>query len=59
MSGSLVQILIKDTAFCLNQTSNVYLGLTPRTDCSLVHVLISLGHKILQLLLEMRSSDKH
>ena len=59
MSGNLVQILIKDSAFCLNQISNVYLGPAQRTDCSLMHVLISLGHKNLQLLLGMRSSDKH
>ena len=27
--------------------------------CSLMHVLVSLGHKNLQLLLGMRSSNKH
>ena len=59
MSGNLVQILIRDSAFCLNQILNVYLGPTQRTDCSLMHVLISLSHKDLQLLLGMRSSDKH
>ena len=57
MSGNLVQISIKDSAFCLNQT--FYLGPTQRTDCSLMQVLISLGHKNLQLSLGMRSSDKH
>ena len=37
----------------------VYLGPTQRTDCSLMHVLISLRQKNLQLLLGMRSSDEH
>ena len=59
MSGNLVQILIKDSAFCVNQTLNVYLGPTQHTDCSLMRVLISLGRKNLQLLLGIRSSDKH
>ena len=59
MSGNLVQISMKDSAFCPNQTSNVYLGTTQRTDCNLMHVLISLGLKNLQLLLGIRSSDKH
>ena len=59
ISGNLVQILIKDSAFCLNQTYNVYWGLTQPTDRSLMHVLISLGHKNLQLLLGMSSCDKH
>ena len=30
-----------------------------RTNCSLMHVLKSLGHKNLQLLLGMRSPNKH
>ena len=59
MSGNLVQILIKHSAFCLIQTSNVYLCPTQRFHCSLMHVLKSLGHKNLQLLLGMRSSNKH
>ena len=59
MSRNLVQILIKDSAFCLNPTENVYLCPTQRTGCSLMLVLISLGHKNLQLLLEMRSPNKH
>ena len=59
MSGNLVQILSKDSAFCLNQTENFYLCPTQRADCSLMRVLINLGHKNLQLLLGMRSSDKH
>ena len=57
MSRNLVQILIKDSAFRLNQTQNVHLC----PNCSLLHVLVSLGHKNLQLLLGMRSSqaNKH
>ena len=46
MSINWVQILIKDSAFCLIQTfKNVYLCPTQRIDCSLMHVLIGLGHK--------------
>ena len=59
MSRNLVEILIKDSAFCLIQTSNVYFCLTHCIDCSLMHVLKSLGHKNLQLLLGMHSSNKH
>ena len=59
MPKNLVQILIKDSAFCLIQTQNVYLCSMQRIDCSLMHVLISLGRKDLQLLLGMRSSNKH
>ena len=60
MSINWVQILIKDSAFCLIQTfKNVYLCPTQRTDCSLMHVLIGLGHKNLHLLPGMRSSNKH
>ena len=60
MSRSLVEILIKTSAFCLNQTLNVYLCPTRHIDCSLMRILKSFGHKdlILQLLLEMRSSNK-
>ena len=32
---------------------------TQHTDCSLMHVLIRLGHKNLQLLFEMPSPNKH
>ena len=59
MSRNLVQILIKDSAFFLHQTLNVYLCPTQRTDGSFMHVLISLGHKNLQLVLGMRSPNKH
>ena len=59
MSRKWVQILIKDSGFCLNQTSNVYLCPTQCVDCSLMHVLMSLGHKNLQLLLVMGSFNKH
>ena len=59
MSRNLVQILMKDSAFCLNQASNVYLCTTQHTDCSLMHVLQSLGYKNLELLLRMRSPNKH
>ena len=59
MSRNLVQILMKDSAFCLNQTSNVYLRTTQHTDCSLIHALLSLGYKNLELLLGMRSPNKH
>ena len=59
MSRNLSHILIKDLAFCLIQTQNDYLCPTQRFDCSLMHVLISLGHKSLQLLLRVRSSNKH
>ena len=51
MSRNLVQTLIKNLAFCLNQTLNVYLCPTQCTDC--------LGHKHSQLLLGMRSSNMH
>ena len=43
-SRNLVQILIKDAAFCLNQTKNVYLCPTQCIDSSSVRVLMSLGH---------------
>ena len=59
MTRNLGQILIKDSAFCRIQTQNVYLCPTQRFGCSLMHVLISLGHKNLQLLLGMRSSNMH
>ena len=59
MSRNLVQILIKDSAFCLFQTLTVYLSPTQCIDRSLMHVLKSLGHKNIQLLLGMRSSNKH
>ena len=59
MSRNVVQILIKDSAFRLIQTQNVYLCPTQHFHCSLMHVLISLGHKNLQLLLGMCSSNKH
>ena len=59
MSRNLVQILIKDLAFCLIQTLNVYLCPAERTNFSLMHVLVSLGPKSLQLLLAMRSPNKH
>ena len=55
----MVQILIKDSAFCVIQTLNAYCCPTQCIDCSLMHVLKSLGHKNLQLLLGMRSSNKH
>ena len=55
MSRNLVQILIKDSAFWLIQTWNVWLCPTQRFDCSSIHVLVSLVHKNLQLLLGMRS----
>ena len=45
MSRNLVQILIKTSAFCLNQTLNVYLCPTQCIDSSLMRVLMSLGHK--------------
>ena len=59
MSRNLVQILIKDSAFCLIQTLSVYFCPTQCLDSSLMHDLKSLGHKNLQLLLGMRSSNKH
>ena len=59
MPKNLVQILIKGSAFCLIQTQNVYLCPMHRIDCSLMHVLISLGRKNLQLLLGMCSCSKH
>ena len=59
MSRKWVQILIKDSGFCLNQTYNVYLCPTQCVDSSLMHVLMSLGHKNLQLLLGMHSANKH
>ena len=59
MSRNLVQILIKDSGFCLIQTLNVYFCPAQCIDCSLMHVLKSLGHKNFQLLLGMRSSNKH
>ena len=49
---------MKDSAFCLNQTLNVYLRPAERSDFSLMHVLVSLGPKNLQLLLGMRYPDK-
>ena len=36
----------------------MFIWVRQRTDCSLMHVLVSLGNKNLQLLLGMRS-DKH
>ena len=57
MLRNLVQILIKTSVFCLNQTLNVCLCPTQCIDCSLMRVLKSLGHKDLQLLLGMRSSN--
>ena len=53
-----VNVLIKTSAFCLNQTLNVCLCPTQCIDCSLMRVLMSLGKTILQLLLGMRSSNK-
>ena len=45
MSRNLVQILIKISVFCLNQTQNVYLCPTRCINCSLMRVLMRLGHK--------------
>ena len=59
VSRNLVEILIKDSAFCLNQTSNVYLCPTQCIDRSLMRVIMSLGHKILYLSLGMCYSNKH
>ena len=59
MSRNLVQILTKDSAFCLIQTLNVNFCPTQWIDCSLMHVLKSLSHKNFQLLLGMCSSNKH
>ena len=59
MSRNVVQILIKDSALCLIQIQNVYLCPSKCTDFSLMHVLKSLSHKSLQLLLRKRSSNKH
>ena len=59
MSRNVVQILIKNSALCLIQIQNVYLCPAKCIDFSLMHVLKSLGHKSLQLLLRKRSSNKH
>ena len=59
MWRNLVQILIKTSAFCLNQTYNVYLCSTQCSDCSLMRVLMGLGHKVFQLLLGMSYSNMH
>ena len=56
MTRNLVEILIKNSAFCLNQT---YLCATQSIDCSLMRVLMNLGHKNLILLLGMRSCIEH
>ena len=48
ISRNLVEILIKNSAFCLNQTCPAQC-----IDCSLMRVLMSLGHKNLILLLGM------
>ena len=59
MPRNWVEILIKNPAFCLNQTLKVYLCATQTIDCNLIRVLTSLGHKNLILLLGMRSCHDH
>ena len=56
---NLVEILIKNSAFCLNQTYKaVYFCPTQCIGCSLMRVLVSLGHENLISLLGMRSCNE-
>ena len=59
MPRNLVEILIKNSAFCLNQIEKSYLCPAQCIDCSLMRVFMSLGHKNLILLLGMRSCNEH
>ena len=59
MRKNLAKILVKDSAFCLNETLNVYLCPTQCIDCSLMRVPHESRSQILKLLLEMRSPNKH
>ena len=61
VSRSLVEILMKNSDFCLNQIKlkKNYLCATQSIDCSLMRVLTSLGHKNFILSLGMRSCNEH